>query len=76
MNDSDTKNPRRKHDGASKLMNAGRGPVRGKDICQVLFAVYQLLEEYGPVWYTAALNRRIRAALDINDGSCHQRLRL
>ena len=41
--------------------NGGREQDQG--IKQVLTAAYELLEEYGPVWYTAALSQMIREKL-------------
>jgi len=36
---------------------------RHSDALEAFTRVYDLLEEYGPAWYSAALRRKLRAAL-------------
>jgi hypothetical protein len=38
--------------------------MQEQDTHQVLLEVYQLLEEYAPVWYQETHSQKIRAALD------------
>jgi hypothetical protein len=40
------------------------GSTREANLSKVLTEIYELLESYGPTWYTEAMQKKIEAALE------------
>jgi len=52
-----------------------RANKKTEDVCRTLAEVFELLEEYGPAWYSSKLRKKIVRALKRSAGSGKKKIR-